>query len=130
VNRDTIGALTVAIAALAASTATAAPVTRDDFHLTNTANLIALCSATDSDPFYTAARNFCHGFTVGTYRVVATEEAASKSRHKLFCMPANMPSRDQTIESFVQWASERPKTLAGSPTDGIIEYLSTTYPCK
>jgi len=92
--------------------------------------LVALCSAPQTDPLYTAAVNFCHGFTVGTYRVVAAEEAASQPKNKLFCTPQQTMTRDQAISSFVQWANTRPKTLESSPTDGIVEFLSTQYPCK
>jgi len=121
---------TLAIAATVACGARAAPVTRDDFQVESAAALISLCSAAETDPLYTAARNFCHGFAVGTFRVLATEEAAMKMKRKMFCMPATQPTRDQAIAGFVQWASDRPKTLAGSPTDGIAAYLAAAYPCK
>jgi hypothetical protein len=61
--------------------------------------------------------------------MIAIQEAASGSRRKLFCPPANGPTRDQAIADFVQWASSRPKTLASSPSDGLFEYLVTKYPC-
>lgn len=125
-----IGFATLAAAALLASGARAAAVTRDDFQVETTANLVALCSAAATDPLYTPARNFCHGFAVGTYRIIATEEAASRSKRKLFCMPANPPNRDQAIAGFVQWASDRPRVMADRPTDGIVEYLAEEYPCK
>jgi len=120
----------VAAGVLAIAGARADTVKPDDFQVPTTAALVTLCTAPDSDPLYTAARNFCHGFAVGTYRAVATEVAASRSKHKLFCMGDNAVTRDQAIAAFVQWASARPKTLESSPTDGITEYLATTYPCK
>ena len=129
-NRSTVSFTTVAIVGLVASGACGAPVSRDDFQLETTANLVSLCSATETDPLYTAAVNFCHGFAVGTYRVITTEEAASRSKRKLFCMPANPPSRNQAVSEFVGWASDQPKILADSPTDGIVEYLAAQYPCK
>jgi Rap1a immunity proteins len=120
---------TAGIAMVVAFGARAAPVKQDDFQVPTTANLIALCSADPTDPLYTAARNFCEGFVVGTYRMITIEEAASVSRRKSFCLPANGPTRNQAIADFVQWASSRPKTLASPPTDGIYEYLVTKYPC-
>jgi len=108
----------------------AAPVSRDDFQVATTANLVSLCGAIESDPLYTAARNFCHGYAVATYRAILTEQMASRVRHKMFCLPSSTtPTRDQAIADFVQWASSRPKTLAGSPIDGIAEYLGARYPC-
>ncbi|MGD0108083.1 MAG: Rap1a/Tai family immunity protein [Rhodopila sp.] len=129
-KKNTISVATLAIASMIASGARAAPVTREDFQVETAANLISLCSAAETDPLYTAARNFCHGFAVGTFRVLATEEAAMKTKRKMFCMPATQPTRDQAIAGFVQWASDRPKPLAGSPTDAIAAYLAAAYPCK
>jgi len=126
----TIRLIVVATVLVAAGGAQAAPLSRDDFQLTTTANLVSLCSPDQTDPLYTAAQNFCHGFAVGTYRAIAAEEAASQVKHKLFCPPQQTMTRDQAISGFVQWASARPKTLESPPTDGIVEYLSTQYPCK
>ncbi len=129
-NRSMISLVAAAIVALGASGARAAPVTREDFRVETTGNLVALCNAGETDPFYTAARNFCHGFAVGTYRVIASEEAASRSKRKMFCMPANPPNRDQAIAAFVQWADARADVLADTPTDGLARYLVAEYPCK
>jgi hypothetical protein len=128
-KRPTTISLAIGLALLA-STGTRAAVSQDDFHVETTANLVSLCNADAADPLYTAARNFCHGFAVGTYRAVVTEMAASRARHKMFCVPDPAPSRDQAIAAFVNWASGRPKTLGSTPTDGIVEYMATQYPCK
>jgi len=128
-GRGLIYLATIAIATGVPLGARAAPVGQDDFLIATTANLVSLCSAVAADPLYTPARNFCEGFVVGTYRVIATEEAATRSKRKSFCIPANGPSRDQAVAAFVQWASGRPKTLASAPSDGIVEYLIAQYPC-
>jgi len=130
-TRRSIGlAAALAVGTFTLSHAQAATITPDDFQLATTANLVSLCSAPDTDPLYTPARNFCHGFTVGTYRAVATEVAASRAKHKMFCLTNSGLTRDQAINAFVDWAKDRPKTLESSPTDGIIEYLAAQYPCK
>ena len=112
------------------SDARAAAVSRDDFLVETTGNLVALCGASSSDPLYTAAENFCHGFAVGTYRMISMEQAASRSKRRLYCLPAKQPTRDEAIASFVQWAQARPQTLANPPSDGILEYLTAQYPCS
>jgi predicted lipoprotein len=129
-KRRSIAFSAIAVGFFTVTGAQAAPVSQEDFQLATTANLVSLCSATSTDPLYTAAQNFCHGFTVGTYRALATEQAASGARNKLFCPAPNTPTRDQAISAFVQWASSRPKTLGSSPTDGIAEYLAAQFPCK
>jgi hypothetical protein len=126
--------LTILAAALGGLTVTsfanAAPVSRDDFQVPTTAQLVSLCSAAQTDPLYTAAVNFCHGFAEGTYRAILQEDMASRTRKKMFCLPGTHPTRDQAISSFVQWAAARPNTLARTPTDGLTEYLITQYPCR
>ena len=124
------GFAVIAAGLIAAASARAAPVTQDDFLLATTANLVSLCGAASADALYTPAQNFCHGFIVATFRVVTAEESASRTRHKLFCLPPNPPSRDQAVAAFVQWAASRPKTLASTPTDGLAEYFETAFPCK
>src|SRR5271170_6494669 len=92
----------ITIAIGVASGARAAPVSQDDFLATNTANLVSLCSAAETDPLYTPARNFCEGFLVGTYRMIITVQAAMRSKRKVFCAPANGPTRDQAVAAFTQ----------------------------
>ncbi|MBV8401762.1 MAG: hypothetical protein JOZ17_24020 [Acetobacteraceae bacterium] len=103
-------------------------VTEDQFHLRNLGDLVALCSATQSDPLYTAASNFCHGFAVGVVQTMQQEEAARKSR-PLFCLPTPMPSRNEAVASFVSWAQANPGQMSQPAPDGLAAYLSQQYPC-
>ncbi len=105
-----------------------AAVTEDSFLLRNTNDLIDLCSATQSDPLYTAASNFCQGFTVGVYRVLHEQDEARKYRH-MFCAPNPVPSRNEAIAGFLQWAKADPSHAAHSPADEIAEYLAEQYKC-
>ena len=57
-----------------------AAVTEDSFLVRNTGDLVDLCSAAPTDRLYTAASNFCHGFTVGVFRVLQEQDMASRSR--------------------------------------------------
>ena len=106
-----------------------AAVTEDMFRVRNTGDLIELCSATQPDPLYTAAVNFCHGFAVGAFNVLYEEEMARQS-HRLFCIPNPMPSRNDGIARFVQWAQANPNQMAQPATDSIAAYLSQQFPCR
>jgi Rap1a immunity proteins len=114
---------------LGISTASAhAAVTQDSFLLHNTGDLVDLCSAAQSDPLYTPAVNFCHGFAVGVFQVLQEEEMAKASRH-MFC-PANpMPSRNEGIANFVKWVSGDPGRAALRPADAIATFLTQQFPC-
>ncbi len=121
------GALMAALAAFANPGMAVEPV---HFEVRNNADLVALCSARPHEANYVAAINFCHGFGVGTYRMVEIEEAASRSKHKKLCASQAATTRDQAIAGFVTWASDKPKTMNSPPSDGFSEYLYATFPCK
>ncbi len=117
----------VLCAALAARPARAA-VTENSFLLHSTGDLVDLCSAPQSDPLYTAATNFCHGFVLGVFQVLQEEDMARRSRH-LFCLPNPPPPRNEAIANFVQWAKADPSHLAQPPADAVAAFLTQQYPC-
>jgi hypothetical protein len=55
-------------------------VTQDSFLPRNTVDLIDICSAGQSDLFYTAATNLRQGFVVRVHRVVDVAPAGSTDR--------------------------------------------------
>jgi hypothetical protein len=111
------------------STATAkAAVTQDSFLLRNTGDLVDLCSATQADPMYTAASNFCQGFTVGVFRVLQEADMAQRSNH-LFCLPNPAPTRNEAIASLVQWAKADSTRTNQAAADGITAFLTQQFPC-
>jgi hypothetical protein len=106
-----------------------AAVTEDTFQLRTTGDLVELCSAPPTDPMGTAALNFCHGFALGVYRVLVEENAARRVG-KLFCTPEGLPTRNEAIADFVQWAKATPAAMPEGPADGVTDYLIHKYPCK
>ncbi len=120
----------IALCAVALPARGNAAVTEDTFQLRNTGDLVELCSTGPTDPMGTAALNFCHGFTLGVYRVL-TEENAAKRMGKMFCMPDTpMPTRNQAIADFVQWAKANPQAMSQTAADGVTGYLVSKYSCK
>ena len=105
-----------------------AAVTEDTFLLRSSGDLVDLCSGAQSDTLYTAAVNFCQGFTVGVFRVLQEEDMAKLSRH-MFCFPNPTPSRNETISSFVQWAKSDASRLSLTPADGVASFLVQQFPC-
>ena len=104
-----------------------AAVSEDAFLLRTTGDLVSLCKAAPADPYYTAAINFCHGFTVGAYRVLAEENRAVL--HHIFCLPDPPPHRNESIAAFVQWADANPDQKTLSPEDGIAAYVMKQFSC-
>jgi Rap1a immunity proteins len=102
-------------------------VSDNDFLLQTTGDLVALCRAAPADPYYTAAINFCHGFTVGAYRVLEAENRADM--HHIFCLPDPPPRRAEAISAFAQWVDANPDQKTLRPEDGIAAYMMKQFPC-
>jgi hypothetical protein len=106
-----------------------AATTEDNFVAHTTGDLVSLCTAEPTDPLYTAAVNFCHGFGAGTYSILATAQRANPKLTKLFCEPQTQLSRNEAVASFVSWARAKPERLTLAATDGVTLFLAETYPC-
>lgn len=105
-----------------------AGVTEDSFLVRNTSDLIDLCSAAQCDTMYSQAVNFCHGFTVGVFRVLQEEDMAERTYH-LFGLPNPAPTRNEGIANFVTCAKADTSRMSQPPADGIAVFLSQQYPC-
>ncbi len=71
-----------------------AGVTEDNFHAQTTNDMVAICSASQTDPLYSAAINFCQGFAVGSYQVMR-EMMAAEPKLRLFCVTEPGPTRNE-----------------------------------
>ena len=92
--------LTCSLLMAGAVHAARADVMEDNFHMRTTGDLAALCSAAPADRMMTAAANFCHGFALGTYRVLAEVDAARRGPRLAF-LPTPAPTRNEAIAQFV-----------------------------
>jgi hypothetical protein len=117
-----------AAAFLATFSTFAHAVTEDNFLAKTTGDMIALCAPDGTDAMRAAAVNFCHGFVVGAYRVLAQEQEALGTA-RAFCPPATLPSRNEAIATFIQWSKSNPSVAALPPTDGMLKFLMANYPC-
>ena len=130
-KRTVLASVMAGLALTAATSGAAAQVTQDNFLLSTTGDLVALCGAGQNDPLYTAAVNFCQGFAVGTYRMLEIEEAASRTKRKSVCIDEDPTvTRNSAIAGFVTWAANKPDVLAARPGDGLTEYLLNAFSCK
>ncbi|HTI84018.1 MAG TPA: Rap1a/Tai family immunity protein [Acetobacteraceae bacterium] len=105
-----------------------AAVTEDTFQLRSTGDLLELCSVAPQDRLGSAALHFCQGFGIGAFRVL--QEIQSAQGLKMFCMPDRMPTRNEALAAFVAWGKANPGKLDTAPQDGVMDFLSSQYPCK
>jgi Rap1a immunity proteins len=104
-------------------------VTRDDFLVRATHELLALCTASESDPLYASALGFCQGFLVGVYQYHQAENAGPGAT-PFFCPPDPTPTREEAIKMFIAWAQANSQFQNDRPVDTIFRFLTTKWPCQ
>ena len=123
-----MGLLLVAAVALAQA-GPASAITGEEFLLRSGADVVALCGAPASDPLYTAAIHMCHGFGAGTYQTIMAMTRHEKVEPVL-CTPQPVPSRNETVARFLDWAKKNPQQLADPAVETLGRFFLTTYPCR
>ncbi|MFM7141195.1 MAG: Rap1a/Tai family immunity protein [Alphaproteobacteria bacterium] len=115
-------------AALAAQPASASQFTTDDFVVTKAEDLVDVCSVGPDDPNYTAAANFCQGYTLGAWQYY--QALMEKPGHKPFvCVPEPAPTRNQLVAEFVAWGKAHPEYATSHATDTMFKFLTEKMPC-
>ena len=104
-------------------------VTRENFLLRNTQDLVALCTPKDDDPLRDAAVGFCYGYGVGAFHFYQTQYSGPDSR-PFVCQPNPPPSRAETVQQFLSWVRANPQYLNEAAVDSIFRFLKATWPCK
>jgi hypothetical protein len=104
-------------------------LTHDDFLVRTTQDYIKLCTASDSDPLYSAAIGFCHGYAVGAYQYYQATTPSAEQKG-FVCFPTPPPTRVEALQRFLTWAKEHPQSLQERPVDSIFRFLEATFPCQ
>ena len=91
--------------------------------------MINLCTAAPDDPLYQQAVNFCHGYLVGAFHYY---EAASSGPGgvELVCPPTPRPSRNNSIDMFIDWAKAHPQYWNEPPVETEFRFLMEKWPCN
>lgn len=120
-------ALALVIALLAARPASAL-LTREDFFVKTTQDLIHLCEVSDDDPLRLAGIGFCHGYLVGAYQYMQALTDGPKSKPWV-CPPSPPPTRVEAVKMFVAWCKDHPQYLQDVPVETLGRFLAETWPC-
>ena len=122
-------AIVIFLSTFLALPALAGAVSEEDFKVETTQNLINLCTVCKDDPLYNHAINFCHGFLVGAFRYYLADSSGPKGI-KLLCPPDPPPSRNETIQMFVDWAKAHPQYMKERAVETEFRFLMEIWPCK
>ncbi len=120
-----------AIAAiLALSSGLASAIERRDFWITDTVDLLELCTAPIDDPLRPQAINYCMAYLDGAvdYHDAISEH---KEMERLICYP-NTASLEEGVLVFIAWAqaNQSDKKLMDEPTViGVVRALEAKWPC-
>lgn len=105
----------------------AGAVTQENFLARDTEDIVAMCSATEVDPLFTAAVNFCQGYLVGAFQY--HEAVAQATGVRKICLPEPRPSRDEAIRRFVAWARQNPLTWREPAVDAMLRFVVSQWAC-
>jgi len=128
--RTLICALIVAVLVVpcAAQDAAKKRVTRDDFLVKTTQQLLNLCTACQDDPHYKEAIHFCYGYLIGAYHYYVAANAGPDGK-KLVCPPDPPPTRTEAIKMFIEWAKKHPEYAQDPPVETEFRFLMEEWPC-
>jgi Rap1a immunity proteins len=101
---------------------------QENFQVSTTAGLLALCDTAPGQDNYVAAIHFCEGFTSGAYQYYLAL-AAHDPKERYVCLPDPAPSRDKIKADFVAWTKTNASALKDPPVESIFRYLGQVYPC-
>jgi hypothetical protein len=121
--RTTMLLLAALLAAVPASA-----ITRDDFVVSTTEDLVDLCTTPETDSMYMAGISFCHGFLVGAYQYHVALHGGDKA-NPIVCPPQPTPTRAQAIDRYVAWTKAHPEYKNEQPVDTLVKFLVETWPC-
>ena len=107
----------------------AGAVSEKDFEVQTTENIINLCTASPDDPLYHQAINFCHGYLVGAFHYYEAVSSGPKGT-RFVCPPDPRPSRNDTIDKFIEWAQAHPQHSGEIPVETEFRFLKEHWPCK
>jgi hypothetical protein len=109
--------------------AAALAVTTEDFKIVNARDVVDVCTVPESDPYYTAAANFCHGYAVATWDVYQALMARPGAK-PFVCMPNPRPARSAVVAQFATWLNAHPQYDNEHPTNAIFKFLAEKWPCR
>jgi hypothetical protein len=101
----------------------AGAASENDFKADTTEQIVNLCTVDPADPLYHQAVNFCHGYLVGAYDYYEAAHSGPKA-FRLVCLPDPLPSRNEAIQMFIEWAKAHPQYMGENPVETEFRFLT------
>jgi len=107
----------------------AGAATVEDFKVDTAQDIVDLCSTPVDHPNFIAAIHFCHGYLTGAYDYHAAANLGPEGQ-PMVCLPDPPPTRNQTIQMFVEWAKGHPEYMQEEAVEVEFRFLIETWPCN
>jgi hypothetical protein len=104
-------------------------VTRDDFLMQTTQDLVDVCSVKPGEALYEGSLGFCYGFEEGAFQYYMAL-AAGSPQDAFVCLPQPTPARADVMQWFLSWARENARYMNEPPVEGFFRFLQATWPCR
>ena len=118
---------TLALAAIFTSTQTLAG-TPLDYDVPSMGDLVVLCSASEDDPAFEAARGFCLGYIDAAMDYHAALTAGPK--YPAIVCPDGSVSREEIVGVVLEWSESNAEHVKNeAPVHGVMRALVEKWPC-
>jgi hypothetical protein len=107
----------------------AGAVSCDDFRAQTAQDLLHVYAASPTDPLYTGAISFCHGYWVGAYQYYQAATSGPGGT-PFICPPNPSPTREEAVKMWIAWAREHPQYVGERPVDNIFQFAAAQWPCR
>lgn len=98
------------------------------FLLTTGQDLVDLCSLDKKSSLYEKSIGFCYGYASGAMSFYGAI-AKSPKVPKIVCSD-HMITRNEVVQTFLNWAKNNPQHLTESPIDSLLRAVVAKWPCS
>jgi hypothetical protein len=116
------------LAVLLLAPSLAGAVTEEDYKIRTAQDLLHLCTVPTTDPLYSQALHFCHGYLVGALHFHLAENAGPEGK-PLVCFPNPPPARNDAVSQFISWLQAHPQYLNDTAVEAEFRFLTEKWPC-
>jgi hypothetical protein len=103
-------------------------ITPDNYDVSTTGDLIALCSVSVDDPLYNAAMGFCLGYIDAAMDY--HEALTAGGKYDAVACPDTKVAREEVVGVFVDWSNHNAQYLeVETPVLGVMRAAAEKWPC-
>jgi hypothetical protein len=95
------------------------------YNISTFQDLVRVCSTDSTAATFPGAIGVCAGYISG----VLDHHLVDGRRNRRVCLPADRPTRMETLQSLVSWEHSNQRYADEPAAEGVMRYFMTNYPC-